>query len=353
MMVKEILRNCVVGFIFGLIIALIAYFGNFQIPVKFILIMPVFFSVLNLLGSMAAIVLVMYLAAKRFINEKILNIIGFITAAVVNTLIAFAVILRFDEIFFRSEIIFLYFAGMAMGAVYGVYRYRIELMNERVKFLEEISDKNRQIQEAARQLAITMERNRMGRELHDSISQGLHGLMFSIHSLRNQLPSPPEEVRATLNHMEAAARSTQDELRAMIEELKPSLLAESGLADSLRTISDLFSQRQNIPVELQLQIPENITPKVEMAIYRISQEALSNIEKHALSKRVTFDISYDQERIQLNIKDNGKGFNTRSISSGHGLRNMRLRAEEIGGSADIISSPNLGTSIVVTFPYKG
>lgn len=351
-MIKVVLKNGAVGFVFGIIIALIAYFGNFPIPNRYIWVIPIFLALLNLLGSLAATLAVQYLAAKHLMHEKHLNMIGFITAAAVNTLIAFAVILHFPDIFFHREFIFLYFAGMAMGAVYGIYRYRIDVINERVRFLEEISEKNRQLQEATRQLAITLERNRMGRELHDSISQGLHGLNFSIHSLRNQLPTPPAEVYDTLDHMEATARSTLDELRTMIEELKPSLLTEKGLAEALKTTTALFSQRQNIPVQLQLQIPETITPEMEMAVYRITQEALANIEKHASAQKVTLDISFDRDHVLLNIKDNGKGFNPRSRSPGHGLRNMRLRAEEVEGSLTIVSRPNLGTSIVASLPYN-
>ena len=175
-MIREIMKNSLVGLIFGFIIALIAYFGGFQIPAHYIFAIPVFMALLNMLGSLAAVVVVTYLAMKNLMNEKNLNIVGFVVAAAVNTLLAFLVILQLDDNLLHQELIFLYFIGMAMGAVYGIIRYRIQMVNERIRFLEEIAEKNRQLQEATRQLAITHERNRMGRELHDSISQGLHGL---------------------------------------------------------------------------------------------------------------------------------------------------------------------------------
>ena len=351
-MIKELLRNCLLGFIFGTIIALIAYFGRFQIPELYILVMPIFFAAINLLGSLAAMLVIILLTMKNLVREKYLNFIGFLAAAIVNTVIALVVIHQIDETLLRTDFIFLYFTGMALGAVYGVYRYRNELMRERVRFLEELSEKNQQLQEASRKLAITQERNRMSRDLHDSISQGLHGLTFSIYSLRNQLKDASPDIKATLDHMEATARSTQDELRAMIDALKPSLLADTGLEQAIRTLAELFSQRQNIPVELYIDLHESVSPQVEMTLYRITQEALANIEKHAMASKVSLRLQTDKKQIQLMIKDNGKGFDTQTMSSGHGLRNMRLRAEEAKGMLTIISKQGLGTSVTTVFQIK-
>ena len=347
-----IVKNSAAGFIFGIVIALIAYFGNFPIEPRYIWIIPFFLAVLTAIGSLAAILVVFYLGSKRLVTDKSLNIIGFLTASLVNTVIAATVALIFPDIFLHREFVFLYFAGLAMGAVYGIYRYRIDLMNERLRLLEEISDKNARLQEASRQLAIYRERNRMGRELHDSISQGLHGLVFSIHSLQNTLEAPSDEVDNILRHMQSTTQATLEELRSMIEELKPSLLSEKGLEETLRTTVDLFSQRRSIPVRFDFHAPDAMAPEIEMAIYRITQEALGNIEKHAAAQRVIIELSFDANSILFTIKDDGKGFIPRPSLSGHGLSNMRLRAEELKGAVDIISKPGLGTSVVATFPRQ-
>lgn len=350
-MVNIVFKNAFIGFIFGVIIAIIAFFGNFPVPDNIILIIPLIFGALSGLGSLGAMFFIIYLSQRYFLREKTLNIYGFITATLINTLIAVIIVYSFPDAFMHRELIILYFAGIGMGAAYGIYRYRVDVLNERMQFLEELAEKNRQLQEASRELAITRERNRMGRELHDSISQGLHGLIFAIHSLRNSMKNPEANTLEILTHMEETAKSTLDELRAMIVELKPSMLTEKGLQETLETSVSLFCQRHEIPVSLEIQLPEDITPECEMAIYRISQEALANIAKHSSAKRVVLEVSHNEYNVILNIKDDGKGFNTKALSRGHGLKNMRQRAEEVDGSINIVSKPSLGTSITVTLPY--
>ena len=349
-MLNVLFKNSVIGFIFGIIIAIIAFFGNFPVPGNVIPLIPFLFALLSGLGSLGAMFVILFLSTKYFMKEKLLNILGFIAATLINTLIAVILVYSFPDAFMHRELIILYFIGIGMGAVYGIYRYRVDILNERMQFLEELADKNRRLQEASRELAITRERNRMGRELHDSISQGLHGLIFAIHSLRNSLSEPDKSVSAILNHMEDTANSTLAELRAMIEELKPSMLTEKGLEKTLETTVNLFSQGHGIPVKLQVQLPENIKPELEMTIYRISQEALANTAKHAGSTQVAVEISYNDNDIILNIKDDGKGFNVKALSRGHGLKNMHQRAEDAGGSLQIISKPSLGTSVIATLP---
>ena len=349
-MLSIILKNSIIGFVFGIIIAVIAFFGNFPVPGTVIPLIPFIFGLLSALGSLGAMFVIMYISAKFLIKEKLLNIMGFITATLINTLIAVILVYSFPDAFMHRELIILYFIGIGMGAVYGIYRYRVDTLNERMQFLEELADKNRRLQETFRELAITRERNRMGRELHDSVSQGLHGLIFAIHSLRNSLSGPDQKVTDILNHMEDTANSTLAELRAMIEELKPTMLTEKGLEKTLEATVNLFSQQHGIPAKLHVQLPEEIKPELEMAIYRISQEALANIAKHAGATQVVVEISCNDNDIILNIKDDGKGFNVKALSKGHGLKNMRQRAEDANGSLQIISKSSLGTSIIANLP---
>ena len=343
----------VFGFFFGIIISIIALLGFFPLESFFIWQIPLFTAVLCGIGSMAALGVQKFFRSRYLMKEKTINIIGFITAALVNTFIALIIASYYLETILLREIIILYVIGIGLGGIYGVYRYRIEQLNERMRFFEELAEKNRQLQDASRQLTLTKERNRMGRELHDSISQGLHGLVFAIHSLRNTIKDPSEDVLNIIDHMEATASSTLEELRTMIEELKPSLLTEKGLEEALKTTASLFSQRQKIPVQLTLELPESITPEQEMAIFRISQEALANIERHSGAQHVVLNIYSSKNDIVLNIKDDGKGFNLKAPPSGHGLKNMRQRAEETDGSLQVISKPGLGTSITASFPSKG
>jgi len=181
----------------------------------------------------------------------------------------------------------------------------------------------------------------------------LHGLVFSIHSLRNELSDPPPKVKRILEHMEAAAQATLSELRAMIEELKPSILAEQGLEKTLKLTTDLLAQRLEIPIDLEVDVPEKITPELEMTVFRISQEAVQNIEKHASAQHIYINVTQEDDILSLIIRDDGIGFNIRTVEAGNGLRNMRQRVEELGGTFRVLSKKGLGTSIIGRFPLKG
>lgn len=348
----DIRKIIFMGFMFGIIFAVVAYIGNFNIDYSLIWLIPFIVAALCGLATLIALFISNSLVTKGYYNSTIISIISFITAALVNSLIVLIILSYFGMANLHPQTLLVGILGLGMGAIYGIYRYRMGTINEKMKFLEELADKNRQLQEASRKLAITDERNRMGRELHDSVSQGLHGLVFAIHSLRNELQNPPQKVSDILAHMEDTANSNLDELRTLIEELKPSLLAEEGLEEALKVTVSLFSQRQKIPVDIEIHLPAMLPPGLEMTIYRITQETLANIEKHAFAQHVSFKISSEEDTLNLTIRDDGKGFNKKSFLPGNGLKNMHQRAEQQNGSLEIISKPGIGTSVIAKFPLS-
>lgn len=345
----DIRRIMTMGFMFGILFAVIAYISNFNIDYSLIWMIPFIVAVLCGLGTTIAFLISNALVAQGYYNTTIISIISFIVAAIVNSLIVLIILSYFGIADHHPQTLLVGIFGLIMGGIYGIYRYRMGTIQEKMRFLEELADKNRQLQEASRKLAITEERNRMGRELHDSVSQGLHGLVFAIHSLRNELQNPSQRVSDILTHMEDTANSNLDELRTMIEELKPSLLTEEGLEEALKVTINLFSQRQKVPVKTEIQLPEILPPDLELTIYRITQEALANIEKHASPQHVHYKIVNDENFLYLIIRDDGKGFNSKNALPGNGLRNMRQRALESDGLLDIDSKPGVGTSVVVKF----
>src|SRR5690554_3883788 len=228
------------GACFGCLFALFAYMAGFGSgPILYLL--PLITAFMSALGGLIAGVVTDYLQAKTNCPHKLVYVLAFLVAAAVNTAITIVFLYYIGNIAIKRETIIIILFGLAVGALWGVYQLRAERIAERMRFLEELADKNRQLQTTTRRLAITEERNRMSRELHDSISQGLHGLVFTLRSLRNELPETSERVDAILTHMEATADSTLDELRHLIEALKPSLLAEQGLFAAVKTTADLFS----------------------------------------------------------------------------------------------------------------
>ncbi|MCD8511585.1 MAG: sensor histidine kinase [Bacillus sp. (in: Bacteria)] len=349
---ENVKKVSIIGFIFGIVFIIAAYIGDFYVYKYMLLGMPFFISLLCVLGTVVANFTNNRLVAKGYTNEKGNLAVSFLAAAFVNVAIVILVLATFGITNVQREVVIGSGIGLLMGAVYGIYRFQVDTLNEKMKFLEELSEKNKQLQEASRQLAIIEERNRMGRELHDTVSQGLHGLVFSLHSLRNEWKEPSDRASAIMNHMEATAKSTLDELRTMIEELKPSLLVEQGLKDAVKTTFELFSQRTNIQVKITLEVPEYVPPDVEMAIYRVTQEALANIEKHAAAEHVVYSIHVQHEQLIVTIQDDGIGFVKEKHGKGNGLENIRQRVEDSDGILNIISKPGRGTTILMKFPQK-
>ncbi|RSK25864.1 sensor histidine kinase [Bacillus sp. HMF5848] len=350
---KHIRKAMLLGFVFGVFFLLLAYLGHFEIKKQFIWTIPFLVSLLCGLGVIVASFTSKLLASRGIPDGAMNTAISFVAAAIVNILVMLIIMSLSGDFYMQEEVLLFSILGLAGGAAYGAYHFRIERVREKMRFLEELNKKNKQLQEATRVLTITEERNRLSRELHDSVSQGLHGLVYAMHSLRHELTQPSDRTTAILSHMEATAQATLSELRTMIQELKPSLLAEQGLEESIRVTVHLFSQRMEIPVEIDYNLPQQVLPEVELTIYRVTQEAFANIERHSQAKHVQLKISDEKDQVLLTISDDGKGFAKMSSSHGNGLRNMRQRVEEVGGTFDIVSKPYVGTTLIAKFPSKG
>ncbi|OEF97436.1 sensor histidine kinase [Desulfuribacillus alkaliarsenatis] len=363
-----IYKTVPVGFIFGVLFSTVSFFASFGFTNIQLLFLPFLTGVFSGIGAIIALAATNILTEKTTLGKTTIQVLSFVLAATTNTVLVLIIFFNQEIMSIRFEAFFGILFGLGLGAIYAMYSYKVGQMQERMEFLEALAEKNKQLQEASRKLAITDERNRMGRELHDSVSQGLHGLVFTLHSLRNVLQEPNERITSILNHMEATANSTLDELRTMIEELKPSLLAEQGLTKALTVMTDLFSQRHQIPINLDIQTPDNLSAEVELAIYRITQESLTNIERHANAEHISLTLAIENydTLLLLQISDDGSGFNVEQYTpnslrqqfpsshkgkgSGNGLLNIRQRIEETGGTLKIVSKINYGTTIIAKFP---
>ncbi|MDP3487761.1 MAG: sensor histidine kinase, partial [Bacillota bacterium] len=330
-----------------------AYLSDISLNPWWLWLLPFLTAILCIIGGAVAAAVVSFLSSRYSIPGTTAITVAFIVAAIVNTLIVLVIASLYGGIVVHPRIFLGTIPGLGLGAAYAVYRYNVDTLNERMQFFQTLTDKNKQLQDASRRLAIIEERNRMGRELHDSVSQGLHGLVFSIHSLRNTLEAPSEKVLHILTHMEATASSTLDELTTMIEELKPSLLAEQGLEEALRTIGELFSQQYKVPLHLSYDAVQPMSTELEVAVYRVTQEALANIGRHASAQHAHLKLNATKGKVLLSISDDGTGLDPHSPHAGNGLANMRQRVEELGGTFKASSKPGLGSTISADFPSKG
>lgn len=204
-------------------------------------------------------------------------------------------------------------------------------------------------------LATLQERQRLAQNLHDAVNQSLFSASLIAEVLPRLWERDPEGGRQSLEDLRRLTRGAMAEMRGLLAELRPLVLTDSELGDLLRQLGDALTSRTNIPVEvtgqgaLPAQPGQGALPAdVQVAFYRVCQEALNNIAKHARASQVKIDLQYDSEVVALQIRDNGRGFDPARIPAGHyGLSMMRERANAIGAQLTLASQPGQGTKIVI------
>ncbi len=208
---------------------------------------------------------------------------------------------------------------------------------------------NADLYEHARELATLEERQRLAQNLHDAVNQSLFSAGLIAEVLPRLWDRDQEEARRSLEDLRRLTRGALAEMRALLAELRPSTLTDAELGDLLRLLGNAFTGRTNIPVALSLSGEGAMPAGPQVAFYRICQEALNNIAKHADASRVEIDLSRDAEGLELRIRDNGRGFvaDERAPSGHYGLGMMRERAEAVQAVLTITSQPDAGTEITL------
>jgi nitrate/nitrite-specific signal transduction histidine kinase len=203
----------------------------------------------------------------------------------------------------------------------------------------------------SRELAVVQERNRMARELHDSMTQLLYSLVLFAGASRKALQAERfERAERNLIRVEQSAQQALKEMRLLVFELRPHSLDEEGLAGALRQRLEAVENRVGITTQLSVQGELDLPAATEAGLYRIAQEALTNALKHAFASSVSVQVSAGEEGVELEVIDDGRGFDPAGIAElgGLGLVTMRERAEELGGTLTIVSAPGEGTRVTVT-----
>jgi len=197
------------------------------------------------------------------------------------------------------------------------------------------------------------ERQRLARELHDSVSQALYGISLGAHTALTLFDTDRARALEALNYIITLTHAGLTEMRALIFELRPESLEMEGLVAALTKQAAVLQERQGIQVELSLCDEPDAPVLIKEALYRIGQEALHNAMKHARPNRLDVRMTCDMDCIELDVSDDGVGFDPLADYPGHlGLRSMRERAANVGGTMDIISAPDCGTQIRVSVPVS-
>ncbi len=211
-----------------------------------------------------------------------------------------------------------------------------------------VAVENAQLYEQAQQLAIVRERNRLARDLHDSVTQALYGVTLYAEAAARQLGSGDAQ-RAT-SHLREIRNTAQESLREMrlfIFELRLPTLKKDGLAAALQARLEAVESRVGLETTFKLEGDGKLSPEIEEGLYRIAQEALNNALRHAHAQSISVYLQWNQQTITLEIADDGIGFDPRAAreQGGFGLRGMEERAVRLGGRLQVQSSPARGTKI--------
>jgi len=207
---------------------------------------------------------------------------------------------------------------------------------------------NARLYSQARQLAVMEERNRLARDLHDSVSQSLYGMTLYSMAAASQLSAGNlARVAEQLQALQDTSQDALTEMRLLIFELRPPLLEEEGLVAALQSRLSSVEIRAGLKTELKAEIEERLPFEVEMELYRIAQEALNNVLKHARARHVAVVIRQVEKTVSLEIADDGAGFNPEKAQTRGrlGLSAMEERAAGLGGRLVVESQPGQGTRV--------
>jgi PAS domain S-box-containing protein len=241
------------------------------------------------------------------------------------------------------------------GTLYWVDTTIVPFMNDKGKPYQylairyEITERKRVEQELQKMMTTIIdvqeeERKRLSRNLHDGIGQNLYSHLITINRLLSELNHP------LLNQMQKEATQLIEEIRDISWELRPSVLDDLGLVPAIRSFLSRFSENYHIDVFFECVLNRRLDISIELTIYRIIQEALTNIRKYAEVSDASVTIREFDEIVRVMIEDKGKGFELDSQSRGVGLFSMDERARAVGGELTINSSPGTGTRIILEVP---
>jgi ligand-binding sensor domain-containing protein/signal transduction histidine kinase len=207
---------------------------------------------------------------------------------------------------------------------------------------------NARLYERAQELAVLQERHRLARDLHDAVTQTL----FSASLLADALPAAwdqdPNEARQLSKELRQLSRGALAEMRTLLLELRPAALVETKLGDLLKQLSEAAAGRAGLIVTLNVAGDCKLPAEAHIALYRIAQEALNNIVKHARATRVLIELDGADDHARLVVRDDGRGFDLNHIPVARfGISNLRERAQAIGAELSIASAPGQGTQILV------
>ncbi|MGB3693038.1 MAG: sensor histidine kinase [Spirulinaceae cyanobacterium] len=253
---------------------------------------------------------------------------SFLTNQILNSALLFALVLVF--------------VVLLVGALLGEKqsRQKLTLANRRL----------RQYALLIENQATLQERNRIAREIHDSVGHFLTAQSIQLENVAMFLSQDSTQAEDYLQRARSLGKEALRNVRQSVATLRTNPLQGKTLEVALKDLAKEFEQTNQIPINLQITLHSSLSGEVTIALYRIVQEALTNISKHAQATQVWLKLEEKENIISLIIKDNGQGFNLEQNTTGFGLKGMRERTEALGGKFQTISKPGAGSKIQVAIP---
>jgi two-component system sensor histidine kinase UhpB len=205
--------------------------------------------------------------------------------------------------------------------------------------------------ESARQALRVLEgeRSRIARELHDEVGQTLTGAMLQVEGLSARIP---DDLREELDELRETARSGTEDVRRIARQLRPEALEDLGLQSALAALTNSFGAQAQVQVERCLEPSLRLSADEELVVYRVAQDALTNVARHAQATRVELRLQQNGALTTLTVRDDGRGLSPGALPSAHGIRGMRERAMLIGAQLQVDSTPGRGTEIKLSIPFN-
>lgn len=226
----------------------------------------------------------------------------------------------------------------------------------RRQLIEQLEAAQAELAAAERREGVLEERQRLAREIHDTLAQGFTSIVLHLEAAEQALPADLDRLQKHLDQARSTARLSLDQARRVVHDLRPDLLEQHSLPDALGRAAARWQESAGLPVTATITgRPVPLPSHIEVTLLRAAQEALNNVRKHARASAVQLTLSYMGDVVVLDVQDDGVGFSGAEpspLSGGYGLQAMRERVEQGGGFVDVESDPGEGTTVVVTIPLE-
>jgi signal transduction histidine kinase len=216
-----------------------------------------------------------------------------------------------------------------------------------------VAIENARLYERSRELSAIEERNRLARDLHDSVAQKLFGIVLAAQSAATLLERSPDDARVQVDRLQELAQDTMVELRSLVFQLRPAAIESDGLASALAKHVEVLRRVHRLRIELETSGEARLRPRIDEEVFKIAQEALQNALKHAAAGQLEVSLREDAGAVALRVRDDGVGFDPEAParrSHSLGLTSMEERAAALGATLAIDSAPGAGTTITLEVP---